>query len=168
MNISIIYISNHGTTEKVANLIASKLKKEKFETVLINLRKNSKPNIDDADLVILGSSIHAGNVQKKMKKFCSLYLNQLKNKNLALFVCLMEKEKKWQEFEVAYPKELREHSFANAIAGGEFLFENMNFFERAIIKRIAKTDKSIYDLDNIAIDAFIEKIIFLNDSNTKI
>jgi len=159
MKANIIYISNHGTTEKLANIIASKLNKENFETNIINLRNNPKPDIDGADVIILGSSIHAGKVQKKMKIFCISYLNKLKNKPLALYACLMDDEKKWQEFEIAYPEELRVHSFANAVAGGEFLFEKMNFIERAIIKKIAKTNKSISKLDYNAIYDFVDKIV---------
>jgi menaquinone-dependent protoporphyrinogen oxidase len=43
------------------------------------------------------------------------------------------------------------HAVSKCFVGGEFQFEKMNFFERAIIKRIAKTDKSVSQIDEDAI-----------------
>ncbi|RLD75141.1 MAG: flavodoxin, partial [Bacteroidetes bacterium] len=41
MSIAIVYMSKHGTTQKVANIL-----KEKINSVeLIDLRKNKKPDI---------------------------------------------------------------------------------------------------------------------------
>lgn len=69
-----------------------------------------------------------------------------------------EEEKQREELERAYPKELIDKAKSKQFLGGEFLFENMNFFERMIIKKIAKTDKSISALNHQNIDRFIQDI----------
>ena len=79
-------------------------------------------------------------------------------KETGLFICCMDKNREKEEFENAFPKELREHAKACGILGGEFLFENMNFLEKAIIKKIAKTDQSIYQLNHAAIEKFADEM----------
>ncbi|GHT05608.1 hypothetical protein FACS189440_12190 [Bacteroidia bacterium] len=64
-----------------------------------------------------------------------------------------------QELTNAYPQKLVQHAVSTCFAGGEFQFEKMNFFERAIIKRIAKTDKSVSQINEEAIGKFIPLII---------
>jgi menaquinone-dependent protoporphyrinogen oxidase len=92
-----------------------------------------------------------------MQRFCKENIEVLKQKRLALFVCGMEPDnaKQQQELANAYPQELYEYAVSKCFAGGEFLFEKMNFFERASIKRIAKTDRSVSQIKEDAIDRFV-------------
>jgi menaquinone-dependent protoporphyrinogen oxidase len=63
--------------------------------------------------------------------------------------------KQQTELSNAYPQELYEYAVSKCFAGGEFLFEKMNLFERAIIKRIAKTDRSVSQIREKDIDRFV-------------
>jgi menaquinone-dependent protoporphyrinogen oxidase len=92
-----------------------------------------------------------------MQRFCKNNIETLKQKRLALFVCGMEPDsaKQQQELSNAYPQELHEHAVSTCFAGGEFLFEKMNFFERAVIKRIAKTNKSVSQIKEDEIDRLV-------------
>ncbi|MDR1553275.1 MAG: flavodoxin domain-containing protein, partial [Prevotellaceae bacterium] len=107
--------------------------------------------------IITGTSIYAGSSSKTIQRFCKENIEALKQKRLALFVCGMEPDsvKQQQELANACPQELYEHAVSKCFAGGEFLFEKMNFFERAIIKRIAKTDKSISQIREEEIDRLV-------------
>ncbi len=155
MKTAIIYISKHGTTEKVALQIAEKLKVE--EKDIINLRKDRNPDISKYDRVIIGGSIHAGMIQKRVKDFCEKNLEILLEKETGLFMCGMQKEQLEEEFRNAFPEKLRDHSHAIAMAGGEFIFEKMNFLEKAIVKKVAKVEKSISDINYVEIDKFVAK-----------
>lgn len=156
METAIIYYSKHGTTKKVADMLASKLKAEK---TFIDLRVNKSPEIEKYDSIILGSSIYAGNSSKKMKNFCIQNIEQLKSKPIGLYVCGMEKEelKQEEELEKAYPLELLLTAKTKGFLGGEFLFEKMNFFEKMIVKKISKIDKSISAINYKNIDLFVEE-----------
>jgi menaquinone-dependent protoporphyrinogen oxidase len=158
MKIAIAYFSKHGTTAKVAQMIAGRLIGSQVS--IIDLKKEKFPDLNSFDGIILGTSIYAGTSSKTMQRFCKENIEALKQKRLALFVCGMELDepKQQQELANAYPQELVRHAVSTCFAGGEFLFEKMNFFERAIIKRIAKTDKSVSKIREGEIEKFVQEI----------
>lgn len=144
MDTAIIYATNHGTTEKVAQMIHGYLNKN---AELINLKTNKNPDISKFQNIIIGGSIHAGNIQKKVKKFINKRTNDIMAKKFALFLCCMDEKRAGEQFENAFPKELQEKSIYNALPGGEFRFDKMNFIERAIVKKIAGTDQNVYKVN---------------------
>ncbi|MDR1403575.1 MAG: flavodoxin domain-containing protein [Tannerellaceae bacterium] len=155
MKTAIIFTSKHGTTEKVVQMLAKRLTGNQVS--IIDLKKEQHPNVDSYDAIILGTSIYAGASSKTMQRFCKENIESLKQKRLALFVCGMEPDsaKQRRELANAYPPELHGYAVSNCFAGGEFLFEKMNFFERAIIKRIAKTDKNVSQIKEDEVDRFV-------------
>ena len=62
MNTVIIYMSKHGTTEKIAELIKSKL--EPSKTQIFNLKKIRSIEFENYDIIIIGGSIHVGSIPK--------------------------------------------------------------------------------------------------------
>jgi len=159
MKTAIIYASKHGTTEKVAHSIAEKLTKTS-EIELFPLKKNSNPDVGAFETVILGSSVYMGQASEKMKAFCKANEAVLLQKKTGLFVCGMHPDKVQQEKELkdAYSEILQEKAIATGFLGGEFLFEQMNFFERFIAKEVGKTTTSVHRIDWEAIDSFVEKM----------
>ena len=152
----IVYVSKHGSTEKCAVKLMKKLK---GQIDLIDLKSKAKVNFDKYDTVIVGGSIHAGKIQKRIKDFCGKHADQLMNKKLGLYICCMEEGDTAQKlFNDAFPESLRNHATATGLFGGEFNFERMNAIERAIIKKIAKTDKSVSKIDEKAIEAFVKEL----------
>jgi len=158
MKIAIIYASKYGTTERVAGLIADKLR-ESNDITLIPLKDNPNPDIGGFETVILGTPVYAGQANKKMKSFCAANEAVLLQKETGLFVCGMEPDpaKRAKELEDAYPAVLRKSAKATGFLGGAFLFEEMNFAERFIIKKIAKTDQSVHRILQDEIDAFVQQ-----------
>lgn len=158
MKTAIIYYSKKGTTQKVAKIISDKLDSQEG---LIDLKNKSSFDISTYERIIIGSPIYAGNSHNKVKKFIVSNLNLLLNKEVGLYVCGMERDeaKQREELERAYPKELIDKAKSKQFLGGEFLFENMNFFEKMIIKKIAKTDKSISEINHQNIDRFVKDIL---------
>ena len=159
MKTAIIYISKYGTTEKVAHSIAEKLK-ETNEVELFSLKKNPHPDISGFERVILGSSIYMGQASGKMKAFCKTNESVLLQKKTGLFVCGMHPDKEQQDKELkgAYPEAMLKKADATGFLGGAFLFEQMNFMERAIIKKIAKTTTSVQGIDWEAMEEFVERL----------
>ena len=159
MKTAIIYVSKHGTTEKVARSIAEKLTGTN-EVELFSLKKNPNIDISGFETVILGSSVYMGQASGKMKAFCKANETVLLQKKTGLFVCGMHPDKEQQEKELkdAYAEALREKAAATGFLGGEFLFEQLNFLERLIIKEIAKENSSVHQIDWKAIDSFVGKL----------
>ena len=157
MKTVIIYISKHGTTEKVAKIIADKLNLGK--TDLINLSKEKIINIESFDRIIIGGSIHMASVHKKTKKFCEYNNSTLLEKTLGLFLCCMETgEKSIEQFENAFSKDLRRHALSTAMLGYEYNLDKMNFIERILVKKISGSKESISEIDYKGIENFVTEL----------
>jgi menaquinone-dependent protoporphyrinogen oxidase len=156
MKTLIVYATMHGCSEKCANQL-----RERFspEIDIINIKKKKPKGLSNYDRIIVGGSIHAGKIQRKIKSFCQKNEVLLKQKKLGLFLCCMEEgEKAQQQFEEAYPESLRSHASAIGLFGGEFDFDRMGVLARAIIKKIAKIEESVSKISHEAISDFAEKM----------
>lgn len=153
MKTAIVFASSHGTTEKVAAMIADRLGNN--QVIMFNLRNSRFVDLSEFDRVIIGGSIHAGNIQKKVKNFCNNNMVSLLQKQVALFLCCMNEPEYESQFNNAYPELLRRHSLSNQIIGGEFLLGKMNFIERLLVRKISGVNESISRLDLSKVDAMI-------------
>lgn len=153
MDTAVVYMSQHGTTRKVARLLADNIT---GEVALFDLRTAGYIDLLPYERVIIGGSIHTGTVQKKVADFCRIHEEELLDKELGLFLCFMDTTKGQEEFENAYPEKLREHAAVTGLFGGEFLFEEMNFFERLVVKKISGENESVSKLDMEAIQHFLK------------
>lgn len=154
MKIAIIFATSRGTTEKAVHMLRNHLQ---HDVDVFNLKSKPTINLDAYDAIILGSSIHAGTIQAKIKKFMEANLSSLTGKKLGLFLCCMEQgEKAQQQFDTGFPEELRKQSVANGLFGGELIFANMNFFERFIVKKIGGTASDAITFDPEKVASFAE------------
>ena len=153
MNTAIVYSSTHGTTEKTAHQIQELLGKKNID--LYNLKTVTTIDLSLYDKIIIGGSIHAGNIQLGIKKFCNQNTVELLQKKLGLFLCCMNEDAHTKQFHAAYPEILRNHAIASCIAGGEFLFEKMNFFQKLIVKKVSGFKTTVSKINNDAIEEFV-------------
>lgn len=157
MKTAIVYMSKHGTTEKVVKIISEHLTHQSYD--VFNLRNNKTPDISEYDFVIIGGSIHAGMVQKRVKQFCISNANVLLDKKVGLFLCCMEVgEKATEQFNNAYPFELRQHAFYSGLMGGECLTDKMNFFERNLVRMAVGGPEKYPKLNDKAINTLLQEL----------
>lgn len=157
MKTAIIYMSKHGTTAKVVKMIAEHL--TQHQTDIFNLREDKGPDISNYDLVIIGGSIHAGVIQKRIKQFCMDNVHMLLNKKIGLFLCCMEVgNKAMVQFNNAFPQELRHHAFYTGLMGGECLMDRMNFFERSVVKMVVGSPDKYPHLNDHSIDQLLKQL----------
>src|SRR6056297_2126050 len=151
-NTLILYMTQHGATKRVAELIKQNLT---GEVTLCDLRKQ-KPALKDYDRVVLGGSIHAGKVQKRMLKFMQKKQDELLSKELGIFLsCMHAGETAENQFNENFPEPLRKHAKATSIVGGAFDFNQMNFMEKAIVKKVANVTGSVNNIDTEEIKKFV-------------
>ena len=156
MSVLLVYASSHGCTKTSAEILKEKIGSE---ITMINLKKEQSPDLPDFDTVIIGGSIHAGQIQKAVKTFCSKNIETLKQKTIGLYLCCMyEGEKAKEQFRNAFPPELTEHAKAKGLFGGEFDFEKMNFAERLIVKKVSGIKESVSKINKKAITKFASEI----------
>lgn len=156
MKTLIVYASKHGTTEKVASIIKEKLDSTTVQT--INLKSNVKIDLSNYETIIIGGSIHAGGIQSEIKKFIKDNTIPLMQKKVALFLCCMNEKEEQEEFNKNYPELLRNHSAYNAIVGGEYVFERMNFIEKFLVRKISGVSSSLSKLRYSEIDNLVNSV----------
>jgi len=156
MSTLILYMTKHGTTEKMAKLLRNELNESNIH--LINLRNENPPDLSKFYKIIIGASIHAGTVQKKIKKFCENNLETLQTKRIGLFLCCMDKNKVKEQFYNAFPEALRLQSDCNSYFGGEFLLDKMNFLEKAVVKKVAGVNDSVSNINQEEIKKFAQRL----------
>lgn len=156
----IIYMSLHGCAEKAA----FKLRDMYWKDVdLINLRYQDPPPLENYDTVIIGGSVHMGSIQEKVKKYCRDNEWELLTKRLGLYLCHMwEGETALKQFNEAYSEQLRNHAIAKGLFGGEFNLEKMNRFEKMLVWKAGRVDRSIKKINTKAIEGFGRVIFHLD------
>lgn len=152
MHTLIVYATHHGCTEKAAQLLKHKLM-DKVQ--VLNLKKDTLPDLADFDRLIIGGSIHAGMIQGSVKKFYKKHMTELLEKPLGLFLCCMYEDALAQkQFEEAYPEVLRKHAKAAGLFGGAFDFGKMNFIEKKIVEKVAGVKENTTNFSEEAIEDF--------------
>ncbi|PKM52630.1 MAG: flavodoxin [Firmicutes bacterium HGW-Firmicutes-7] len=143
MKVLVLYATKHGATENCAKLLAEALE---GNVALCNIKKE-KVDATSYDKIIIGGSIYAGSIQKEIKNFCAVNEELLKGKKTGYFICGMtEGEKGKDQLKAAFSSELLNNASAMDNFGAEVILSKMGFFERTIIKKVAKLEK---DYSNI-------------------
>jgi menaquinone-dependent protoporphyrinogen oxidase len=159
MKTLILYSSKYGCTKKCGELLKAGLMGD-VDLVSIN---EGIPRLSNYDQVILGSSVYIGKINKKLKQFCEIHLEELTSKRIGLYTCSLQLD---QDVLSNFPQDLQEVAVASDNFGGEIRFKKLNWFERMITKMVSKSNKNFPELDenhNIAtvstdkINKFIEQ-----------
>ena len=152
----ILYASTHGCTENCAQKLQEGLE---GESVLLHIRRATEVSLADFDRILIGGSIHAGRIQKAVRRFCENKIKVLLKKTIGLFLCCMEEgETADEQFQNAFPEKLRKHATVTGLFGGAFDFDRMTGIERVIVRRIAKVEESVSKISEEQIENFIDAI----------
>ena len=152
MKTLIIYATNHGATTEAAIHLKTIVG---GDVDVMDVKESPKVDISPYDTVLVGGSIHAGGIQRRIRKFCEANEAALLRKKLGLFVsCMYEGDKARAQFDQAYPASMREHAVAHGFFGGVLDFEKMNFIERTIVKKVEGVTETVRKVDMAAIEAF--------------
>jgi len=134
MKTLIIYASKTGTTEKCAKKIKSHLRDSK----LVNIR-NQRENINKYDLIIVGTPIRMGMIDRKIKKFLIDNIEVLKEKKVAYFICCGFSNNWKTYYEQNIPKDLLNNALTYDTFGGEIDMQKQRGFDKFIIKMVKKS-----------------------------
>ncbi|WP_284037703.1 flavodoxin domain-containing protein [Neobacillus sp. 114] len=164
MKTLIVYCSSHGTTEKVVSVLCVNIE---GEVLAVDLKRDKILfDLDDYDGVIIGGSIHAGEIQRKIKQFIKQHHDELLEKVVGLFLCcIRDGDIAVEQFNHAFPQDLRKNSVAMGLFGGEFIVSKMNFFERQVVKKV---DSVIKDESHLNLNAIMEFALRYNNIRTPV
>lgn len=151
----IIYASKTGTTEKCAKEINRQLKDCKIVNIL-----TQNEDINEYDLIIVGTPIRMGMIDKKIRKFLIRNFENLKSKKVAYFICCGFNENWKSYYEQNIPKDLLDSAIIYDTFGGEMNIQKQKGFDKFITKMVSKNiekDREIKIL-NENIDKFIKAL----------
>lgn len=156
MKTAIIYASKHGTTEKVVHKMKALLGAD--NCTLINLKNADAIDLNSYSQLIIGGSIHAGQIQRRVKSFLEKNTVAILEKRFALFLVYMNEPDRDKQIEKAFPEILRKKAISVRGVGGEFLFDKMNFFERLMVKKISGYSETVSLLKTEEIEGLINDL----------
>lgn len=156
MNTLIIYGSKTGTVRKCARMISEQLKNSK----MIDISEQFE-DIGKYDLIVVGTPIRMGMIDKRIKNFLLKNIEILQTKRVAYFICCAFNEN-WQiYYEQNIPNVLLNKAMIYESFGGEMDIEKQTGFDKFIVKIVSKKmgeSKEIKLLDD-NIDKFIKKLL---------
>ena len=145
MKTLILYASATGTSEKCALKLSELIPGS--ETVDIH---KSIPDPNGYDRIIIGGSIRAGKISKKLAEYVDNTLPVLLTKELGVFVCCGDESKANGYMVENFPGELIMKAKKCACFGGEYNIKNAHGIDKLILRLIKKAAGS--GLDKIHID----------------
>lgn len=157
MKVLIIYASKTGTTEKCAQRIKKKL----LDTTIININKNNNPiNIESYELIIVGTPIRMGMIDKHIKSFLHQNKKHLQSKKTAYFICCGFSDNFQKYYKENFPQELLKNALVYDTFGGEINLEKQKGVDKLIMKLVQNHSKESKDITILEqnIDKFIQKI----------
>ena len=154
MRTLIVYNSKYGAAEKCVELMRKELS---GEITAVNVRDGNAPSPDEYDRVLIGSNIHAGSINKKLRNYAYRTTDSLIKRPIGIFLCCLTPEEKAQEyFSKNFPPVLVEHAKTTGVLGGALYFEKMNFLERFLLKKISGTTTSFENIDEERVREFVQ------------
>ncbi|HEY3420139.1 MAG TPA: flavodoxin domain-containing protein [Methanomassiliicoccales archaeon] len=146
MNALVAFGTRYGSTEAVANEIATVLRSNGIDTEVLDLRSRKNETVSSYQLVVVGSGIMAGSWSKESLRFLDKNRDEMKGRKIALFACCGDVEfKKEQaaEWKRKYVTEVGTkygiEPISTALFGGVMDFEQYGFLVKAIMKNARKT-----------------------------
>src|SRR6056297_479348 len=151
MNKVIVFASKYGFTkecsQKLSNLMGN-----------VDMLQLGKENVDISsyDTVILGTSVYAGQIRPEMKKFIESNQEELKKKELGVFICGADEDQIDETLKRNFGELL---NLAKEVSrfGYEFNLDKLKFFEKLIVKKIAKVSSNERKVFEEKIEEFSNK-----------
>jgi menaquinone-dependent protoporphyrinogen oxidase len=144
MKALVAFGTKYGSTERVAEVIASVLRSEGMTTAVLDLRTKERPDIDGYDLLVIGSGICVGSWSKGALRFLEENRGKLASKHVALFACSgdvvfgrkpIEECRKLYLDDVANNYSLTD-PISTALFGGEIDFDKYGFLVKTVLKSV--------------------------------
>lgn len=133
MKILIIYARKTGTTEECAKKINRQVKDSK----IVNILKQNE-DINKYDLIVIGTPIRMGMIDKKIKRFLNSNIETLKSKKVAYFICCGFNENWKNYYEQNIPKDLLDSAIIYDTFGGIMDMHKQKGFDKFITKIVSK------------------------------
>ena len=156
MKTQIIYYSSKCSVEEKARELKECLG---ADVSIHDLKKKTKPNIENFERIIIGGALKSGRLSKKLTEFCIGNSELLSTKELGFYACSREKEvNALKQLINAYPEELLRNAKSIAVFSAGFEAEKMNFLQKLITVRRPKINRSEVKKNHEAVRIFSKRM----------
>ena len=133
MKVLIIYSTKNGVSKKCAHILEEKL--QAFSEVSVFDIKDAPPAPCDFDVAVIGGSIRATKLDKRLKKYLKQYTEQLNRIHTALFMCCGYTENFDDYVSMQFPKAITP-SLGVHCFGGELKPDKLKGFDKLVVKML--------------------------------
>jgi menaquinone-dependent protoporphyrinogen oxidase len=93
--------------------------------------------VQEYEVVLIGGSIYAGKLQRKVVSFCEKNRSALLQRKVGIFLCcLYQGEEALMQLQSAFPDWLLAHAFARVLPGGEVHYDRLTFLDRLLVRSL--------------------------------
>ena len=153
MKTLIAYGTKYGTTRKVAEVISQRLP---GEVDLVDLKEEKDPDVCAYDAILIGASVYGGNIQREVRSFFDHQKENLVSKPYGIFIAAGNNLEVERNYRVYVGKTIYDHAEIKEYIGYSYDFTKMNFFEKTMIKKVAKVTENIEKLDEEGINNVVQ------------
>ncbi len=152
----IIFTTKYGSVRESAEKLSPMLE---GDTVIVNLREDTVPDLNEFDTIILGGSVYVGKTQKEISKFAQDNLSTLKQKNIGIYVNSGEpSDKKYDQIKNSFPAELYDKAKAIGLFGDAIYIDKVTKMDKFALRIIKGVKESYNNIDEKAIKDFADKM----------
>ncbi|OJV66581.1 MAG: hypothetical protein BGO41_03930 [Clostridiales bacterium 38-18] len=157
MRVLIAYASKTGNTEECANKIKGFMKTETVD--LINLKKQSRVDLNQYDKVVIGTPLYMGQPARQFKSFLDKNASELMSKEMYLYVCGLARGQEGIDLlqKQVSPKLFDHASFVGQL-GGDVHLQKLNPIYKWMMKKILAESKPNLGLMLEEIEKFASEI----------
>lgn len=152
MNPVILYESKHGATETCANYLH-----DTIPGSILSKVQTWTNEIEQDQPIILGTCIYMGQFNKHVKTFLAEHETMLLDHPLYIFYCGMNEDESQSLVDANVSVAIKEHA-TFVYAGGAFDFERLKWWERFIVKKVAKVTETTSNLKYDNLDTITKKV----------
>lgn len=153
MKTLIAYGTKYGTTRKAAEEISKRLP---GEIDLINLKEDNDVDVCAYDVILIGASVYGGNIQREVRSFFDKQKHNLLAKPYGIFIAAGNNLEVERNYRVYVGKSIYDHAEIKEYIGYSYDFTKMNFFEKTIIKKVAKVTENVEKLDESGLNRVVQ------------
>ncbi|SHH00711.1 menaquinone-dependent protoporphyrinogen oxidase [Anaerosphaera aminiphila DSM 21120] len=137
MKVLVLYESKYGCTKDCVEYLKNKLNCTVKD---VDIKNEKVPELQEYNLILIGSPIYMGKIQRDIKNFCDKRLEELLKKKIILFISCTTPNQVDDFFKNNFPVELLKNSLGQFNFGGELNMEKMSFIDKKITQLAEKLE----------------------------
>lgn len=154
MKTLIVYGTKHGTTKRIVDILREKIQ---GDVQIHDAKKTFEGDLNNYDVIIIGSSVYIGKISKELKSFVESNLKSILTKEIGVFLVSGD-TKELESYYQNFPEEVLKKTSAKGYFGYSYNGKGYNIMEKMILKMIAKSITTREKFEDENMDDFLKDL----------